>query len=344
MTDTHDKTNIDPDDEERVTEAKKSRFARREFTASEAIISEINEAAEANIDENDPVHELIEDHTITGRYSEYQMRGYRQALSPERSDPFADGGKTPAHDSTGTTYADVMQKKQLKEAQRQLEIDIAKKVKAGDLKESEVTKVMAEVTAESKAPAKKKRRWDATPQDLEVPTLGTEAEDDADKTPAHLAKTPAIHSNKWDATPAHVPVAGENAEPKLGKRNRWDETPAHQSGNASLWGETPRTITMTGDDDETLMAKSSSKRRSRWDATPADMGATPSLGAATPVSSMGMATPVGTPGGATPKFGDAMGATPQYGGMTPSGATPTGNQLYGLQPRGAVADKLQLES
>ena len=341
MADNTDSMPVDPDDEELVAQQKK-KLHRREYTASSAILDEIADAAEANQDENGQVHELIQDHTIGGRQNAYLQRQYRQQLSPERSDPFADGGKTPAHPASGTSYQDIMQKKLLRESQRQLELDIAQKIKSGELTESEVNKAMAEVKSTgTEKPAKKKRRWDATPVNEGEATLNEKPEED--QVPAHLAKTPAI-GNRWDATPAHLPsssadisdTTSSSNRASIGKRNRWDETPMHKpvEEKAPAWGETPRTIAMTGDDDESILAKAASaatpsKRRSRWDATPADMGATPTLGAQTPVSGAMGATPTGDAMGETPKFG--LGATPTYGQMTPSGATPTGASLVGLQ-------------
>merc|ERR1712174_162824 len=101
---------------------------------------------------------------------------------------------------------EIMQKKHLKESQRQLELDIAKKIKDGELSEGQVSRAFAELEKE-KEPAKKKRRWDETPagEPGQEATLGEDQgqENDEPEVPSHLAKTPAI-GNKWDATPAHI--------------------------------------------------------------------------------------------------------------------------------------------
>jgi splicing factor 3B subunit 1 len=313
------KMQIDPDDEEMI---QKARQGRREYTATQNILDEQEVTAQMDIteDQSDPF--ALRKGTIGGRQSDYQQRQYEREISPERSDPFANGGKTPARgDEDISNFAKVVQAKTTKENEKQLRQDISKGIKDGEFTEKEVSAAMAEVVSDNKR--KKRRRWDATPDDVGQATLEVEE----DLGPAHLAKTPAI-APRWDATPGHGTSEDSGTESSRKRRNRWDETPAHiTSGTAGengvpLWGETPRALS-GADDDEALIAKSKgvtpSKRRSRWDATPADMGMTPSLDS------------FGTPKmGETPKF-DMGGATPQFGSMTPSGATPVGMMAAGFQ-------------
>ncbi|XP_035688999.1 splicing factor 3B subunit 1 isoform X1 [Branchiostoma floridae] len=322
---------IQDDDEDDYTGSVLAK--RSTYTAPAALLNDIPQA-EQNYD---PFAEHRV-RTIAEREDEYRARRRNLIISPERFDPFAEGGKTP--DVTQRTYRDVMREAALKKDERAVREEILQKQKTGDL---QVNKVV-----EEKPKATKRRRWDQTGDETPsaTPKKKMSSWDQAD-TPSHTpaqtrwdetpgrpkggetpGATPGQSTRNWAETPAHAtpgattpgrtpghdtPGAGgmtPRATPSA-RRNRWDETPKTERetpGHGSGWAETPRTDRGMGDGviSETPTPGASSKRRSRWDETP-----------------------VGTPGPATPMLGQ---------GITPTGpkamnmATPTPGHIMQMTP------------
>ncbi|CAH1995277.1 unnamed protein product [Acanthoscelides obtectus] len=266
--------------------------------------------------------------TIADREDEYRQQRRRMIISPERVDPFADGGKTP--DLQTRNYSQIMKEQLLKSEENELRKKLIEKAKDGTLKAT---------NGDVKATPKKRGRWDQTVDEAVVPakkktlsvatpsTAKTPANIRWDETPGHSGMgsetpgaTPGQSTRQWDATPGaatpgrETPGHAGSTSEKSSRRNscisnflhcRWDETPKtdrETPGHSSGWAETPRTDRTAGGPDliQETPTPGASKRRSRWDETPStvDGGITPMLtpGGSTPVGvkAMAMATP--TPG------------------------------------------------
>ena len=300
---------------------------RATYTAPKAFL---NEPLKANKDDEEP--DPFAEHRkakIADREDEYRKRRMKMQISPERMDPFANGGQTPLQGTRG--YADVMRDQQLKATEADLTKQMRDKAKEGTLK---VVDQNIGNGAPRSAP-KRRGRWDMTTEETPSKTA-KKPPSEASTTPAHLnqwdatpgrrepgAETPASAGTRmWDPTPAHTTPGRETgggttpAAATPGRRNRWDETPRTERetpGHGAGWAETPRTDRGAGDKiiSETP-TPSASKRRSRWDETPS--AATPSM---TPSAMTPSMTPAG--GGMTP----VGGMTPGGGGATPSMMTPS---------------------
>ncbi|KAF3824257.1 hypothetical protein GH733_008542 [Mirounga leonina] len=92
---------------------------------------------------------------IADREDEYKKHRRTMIISPERLDPFADGGKTPDPKMNARTYMDVMREQHLTKEEREIRQQLAEKAKAGELK-------VVNGAAASQPPSKRKRRWDQT--------------------------------------------------------------------------------------------------------------------------------------------------------------------------------------
>ena len=75
---------------------------------------------------------------IIDREDEYRQKRRQRIISPERHDPFADGGKTPDIKALSKvrTFVDVMREQALSEKEKELKADMVEKGKAGELKVS----------------------------------------------------------------------------------------------------------------------------------------------------------------------------------------------------------------
>ncbi|ESP03174.1 hypothetical protein LOTGIDRAFT_199416 [Lottia gigantea] len=277
---------------------------------------------------------------ITDREDAYQARRRQMIISPERYDPFADGGKTPDPKLAARTYADVMTELQIDKEQAGLRKQMTEKAKTGDLQPI----ANGNKESQKKVPAKR-RRWDQSAGGDETPAKkksstwdaaeagGTPSNSRWDETPGRSkgsetpGATPGASTRMWDSTPGHATpgaatpgrdTPGNQPTPSA-RRNRWDETPKTERGtpgHGSGWAETPKTD-RGGDLIEDTPTPGASKRRSRWDETP---------GANTP----GGMTPSMTPGGMTPTMTPAMAmATPTPGHLM--SMTPEQMQAYSWQ-------------
>lgn len=270
--------------------------------------------------------------TIAEKEDEYRILRRRMIISPERVDPFAEGGKTP--DVGSRTYTEIMREQQLRGEENEIRKKMMEKAKDGTLKP---------VVEEPAPVAKKRGRWDKTADGIaavpakkkavqvqsesawEKDESATPATQRWDETPAYAkgSETPgATPSTRiWDATPAHATPGRETplltGDKSSVRRNRWDETPRTERDTPahSGWAETPRTDRVGGDLIQETPTPGASKRRSRWDETPSNQAAS-TPGTITPgamMSSMTPATPVTPHAAATPL-------------LTPSGVTPTGHK------------------
>uniref|UniRef100_A0A3Q1J4K9 Splicing factor 3B subunit 1 n=1 Tax=Anabas testudineus TaxID=64144 RepID=A0A3Q1J4K9_ANATE len=268
---------------------------------------------------------------IADREDEYKARRRQMIISPERLDPFADGGKTPDPKLQVRSYVDVMLEQNLSKEEREIRQQLAEKAKSGDLK-------AVNGSAASQAATKRKRRWDQTAD--QTPSNATPKKmsswDQADTTAevihshfSHLLldgsrhntflshvsnviftpfETPgATPSTRMD-TPGHA-TPGHGGATGSVRKNRWDETPKTERetpGHGSGWAETPRTDRGDESVGETP-TPGASKRKSRWDETPASQ-----MGSSTPLLTPGK-TPIGTPAMnmATPTPGHLMSMTPE---------------------------------
>uniref|UniRef100_A0AAQ4RX93 Splicing factor 3B subunit 1 n=1 Tax=Gasterosteus aculeatus aculeatus TaxID=481459 RepID=A0AAQ4RX93_GASAC len=267
---------------------------------------------------------------IAEREDEYKARRRQMIISPERLDPFADGGKTPDPKLQGRSYVEVMLEQNLSKEEREIRLQMVEKAKAGDLK-------VVNGSAASAAAAKRKRRWDQTADSSNNCRPGhtpghtpahTPSNSRWDETPGRAkgSETPGAtpSTRMWDPTPSHTPAGAAtpgrgdtpgHATPGHGgatgsvRKNRWDETPKTERetpGHGSGWAETPRTDRGDESVGETP-TPGASKRKSRWDETPASQ-----MGSSTPLLTPGK-TPIGTPAMnmATPTPGHLMSMTPE---------------------------------
>ncbi|KAM7407012.1 hypothetical protein PAMA_002970 [Pampus argenteus] len=279
---------------------------------------------------------------IAEREDEYKTRRMKMIISPERLDPFADGGKTPDPKLQVRSYVDVMLEQNLSKEEREIRQQLAEKAKSGDLK-------AVNGSAAAQAATKRKRRWDQTadqtPSNATPKKMSSWDQADANSetpghTPAHTpsnsrwdetpgrpkgSETPGAtpSTRMWDPTPSHTPAGAAtpgrdtpgHATPGHGgatgsvRKNRWDETPKTERetpGHGSGWAETPRTDRGDESVGETP-TPGASKRKSRWDETPASQ-----MGSSTPLLTPGK-TPIGTPAMnmATPTPGHLMSMTPE---------------------------------
>ncbi|CAG0896458.1 unnamed protein product [Darwinula stevensoni] len=270
--------NEEQDDDEYEPPAQREN-KRTSYTAPLALLNDIPQADK----DYDPFAEHKRP-TIADREDEYKQKRRRLVISPERVDPFADGGKTP--DINSRTYAAILKEQSLKAEEHETPGHVHA--------HWEETPGHARSGAGGETPGgaatpSSTRLWDATP---------------GHATPGHEKATPSARRNRWDETP---------------KTER--ETPGHGSGWAET-PRTDRTGA-AGDLIQETPTPSASKRRSRWDETPGTVGgtsvATPTpVGAATPQTPGTPMTPVTpgmmTPSGVTPTGHKAMAmATPTPG-------------------------------
>ncbi|XP_073068647.1 splicing factor 3B subunit 1-like isoform X2 [Manis javanica] len=270
---------------------------------------------------------------IADREDEYKKHRRTMIISPERLDPFADGGKTPDPKMNARTYMDVMREQHLTKEEREIRQQLAEKAKAGELK-------VVNGAAASQPPSKRKRRWDQTADQTPGATPKKLSSWDQAETPGHTpslrwdetpgrakgSETPGATpgSKIWDPTPSHTPAGaatpgrgdtpghatpGHGGATSSARKNKWEETPKTERdtpGHGSGWAETPRTD-RGGDSIGETPTPGASKRKSRWDETPASQ-----MGGSTPVLTPGK-TPIGTPAMnmATPTPGHIMSMTPE---------------------------------
>ncbi|XP_066146291.1 splicing factor 3B subunit 1 isoform X1 [Euwallacea fornicatus] len=295
--------------------------------------------------------------TIADREDEYRQKRRIMIISPERVDPFADGGKTPDINARG--YTQIMKETLLKGEENEVRRKIVEKAKEGSLKTQNGDAKVApkkrgrwdQTVEESFVPAKKKTLSVSTPSTAATPVWEgdkTPADIRWDETPGHKGSetpgaTPGQSTRIWDATPGAATPGRETPghDKASARRNRWDETPKTERetpGHSSGWAETPRTDRTGADLIQETPTPGASKRRSRWDETPS--AATPSNATMTP-GAMTPQTPHGTPGHATPML------TP--GGSTPVGVkamamgTPTPGHLASMTPEQLQAFRWERE-
>ncbi|XP_004535089.1 splicing factor 3B subunit 1 [Ceratitis capitata] len=320
---------------------------RTTYTAPSSVLKDVTQGKE----DVDPMADRRRP-TIADREDEYRQKRRRIIISPERADPFADGGKTP--DIGSRTYPDIMREQMLKGEESELRRKIQEKSKDGTLLKSSNGEVPKETTT------RKRGRWDqtvsesfvpakvsATPNSAATPTWEDKTPGDHrwDETPGHKGSetpgaTPGLGTRIWDATPAH-PMTPSHETPgheKSARRNRWDETPKteRETPGHSGWAETPKPDRGTSDNVVAESTPGASKRRSRWDETPSNAtpsmtpssAMTPSLTPSmTPHTTPGHITPLLTPGGTTPIGVKAMAmATPTPGAL--AAMTPEQLQAY----------------
>uniref|UniRef100_A0A6Q2Z3R6 Splicing factor 3B subunit 1 n=1 Tax=Esox lucius TaxID=8010 RepID=A0A6Q2Z3R6_ESOLU len=288
---------------------------------------------------------------IAEREDEYKARRRQMIISPERLDPFADGGKTPDPKLQSRSYMDVMKEQHLTKEEKEIRQQMAEKAKTGDLKA-----VNGSAASQAAAAAKRKRRWDqtaekqdqsGTPSNAGTPKKMSswDQADQAAETPGHTpGHTPS--NSRWDETPGRN--KGSETPGATPSTRMWDPTPSHTPAGAATpgRGDTPGHAT-PGHGGAT-----GSVRKNRWDETPKteretpghgsgwaetprtdrgdeSVGETPTPGASkrksrwdeTPASQMGSSTPLMTPGKtpigtpamnmATPTPGHLMSMTPE---------------------------------
>ncbi|XP_014097982.1 splicing factor 3B subunit 1 [Bactrocera oleae] len=320
---------------------------RTTYTAPISVLKDVTQGKE----DVDPMADRRRP-TIADREDEYRQKRRRIIISPERADPFADGGKTP--DIGSRTYPDIMREQMLKGEESELRRKIQEKSKEGTLVKTSNGEATKEPTT------RKRGRWDqtvsesfvpakvsATPNSAATPTWEDKTPGDHrwDETPGHKGSetpgaTPGLGTRIWDATPAH-PMTPSHETPgheKSARRNRWDETPKteRETPGHSGWAETPKPDRGTSDNVVAESTPGASKRRSRWDETPSNAtpsmtpssAMTPSLTPSmTPHTTPGHVTPLLTPGGTTPIGVKAMAmATPTPGAL--AAMTPEQLQAY----------------
>ncbi|KAL1137623.1 hypothetical protein AAG570_009319, partial [Ranatra chinensis] len=329
---------VDDDEYETVTISNQNK--RPGYTAPAALL---NDVAQSDKD-YDPFAERRRP-TVAEKEDEYRQKRRMMIISPERADPFADGGKTP--DVGSRTYPEIMKEQLLRGEENELRKKMIEKAKEGTLK---VVTSNGEVkgkkrggrwdqTTDADASAPKKKVADPTWEKDEQATPATAR---WDETPGHAkgSETPgATPSTRiWDATPGHATPGHatpgrETPAATQSRRNRWDETPKteRETPGHSGWAETPRTD-RGADLIQDTPTPSASKRRSRWDETPtAGGGATPAGGMTPSTPATAVATPLMAPS-VTPTGQKAM-----------TMATPTPGHLMTMTPEQLQAYRWERE-
>ncbi|XP_014251368.1 splicing factor 3B subunit 1 isoform X2 [Cimex lectularius] len=314
---------VDDDEFEPVSFSNQNK--RAGYTAPAALLNDVAQSEK----DYDPFADRRRP-TIAEKEDEYRQMRRRMIISPERVDPFAEGGKTP--DVGSRTFTEIMKEQMLRGEENEIRKKLAEKAKDGTLKiqsNGETVKAKKrgrwDQTVDSDASAAKKKASEATWDKDEA----TPAQARWDETPGHAkgSETPgATPSTRiWDATPGHATPGHatpgrETPAQSTSRRNRWDETPKteRETPGHSGWAETPRTDRTGADLIQDTPTPSASKRRSRWDETPSATPAgamTPSTPAVvtTPMMGAPTATPTGTKAMAmaTPTPGHLMTMTPE---------------------------------
>jgi splicing factor 3B subunit 1 len=162
-------------------------------------------------DESDPFAQRGNSRRIIDRESEYHARRLNRVLSPERHDPFAEGGET---NGESRSYVEVIKQAELEREEYRL------------LQKVEEKKKEAKELAKEQPATQKKRRWDmATPVDAKPASDWSKADDEE----STAGKT------RWDETPRG---SSDSSIETPRKRSRWDVTPLI-TAKKSRWDETP---------------------------------------------------------------------------------------------------------
>ncbi|KAF7989065.1 hypothetical protein HCN44_007375 [Aphidius gifuensis] len=310
---------------------------RPSFNAPAALLNDVAQTGKEYDPFADRRRPTVGDRVGANEYQ--QKRRTIGVISPDRNDPFADGGKTP--EPGARTFNVIMKEQWVRGEEIEVKKQILEKKKDGTL----------QTNGDQKPVVKKRGRWDQTEDappikktagtTLTTTTTGatttttTASWENTDVTPAAVrwdetpghgkggetpGATPGQSTRMWEATPGHatpgaVTPGRETPADKISqsRRNRWDETPKtdrETPGHNSGWAETPRTDRISGDLIQETPTPSASKRRSRWDETPSNQ----------------------TPGSMTPQTPATPLTTPHQNNnlMTPSSATPIGNKAMGL--------------
>uniref|UniRef100_A0A224X5B3 Putative splicing factor 3b subunit 1 n=1 Tax=Panstrongylus lignarius TaxID=156445 RepID=A0A224X5B3_9HEMI len=322
---------VDDDEYEPVSFSNQNK--RPGYTAPAALLNDVAQSEK----DYDPFAERRRP-TVAEKEDEYRQKRRRMIISPERVDPFAEGGKTP--DIGSRTYTEIMKEQMLRGEENEIRKKMSEKAKEGTLK-----------VTNGEVKAKKRGRWDQTVDTEVIPKKKVadatwEKDDQAtpatarwDETPGHPkgSETPGAtpSARMWDATPGHATPGHatpgrETPATGTSRRNRWDETPKteRETPGHSGWAETPRTDRTGGADlIQDTPTPSASKRRSRWDETPS---ATPA-GGMTPSTPAAVATPLMAPS-VTPTGHKAMAM-----------ATPTPGHLMTMTPEQLQAYRWERE-
>ncbi|KAM9804690.1 LOW QUALITY PROTEIN: splicing factor 3B subunit 1 [Neosynchiropus ocellatus] len=312
------------------------------------------------IPQSDDTYDPFAEHRpqkIADREDEYKARRMQMIISPERLDPFADGGKTPDPKLQVRSYVDVMMEQNLSKEEREIRLQMVEKAKAGELK-------AVNGSAASQAAAKRKRRWDQTadqtPSNATPKKLSSwdQADSNAEvrhsifaltkkkktlqivlrvcvlffsvQTPGHTpAHTPS--NSRWDETPGRP--KGSETPGATPSTRMWDPTPSHTPAGAATPGrDTPGHATPGHG------GAPGSVRKNRWDETPKTERETPGHGsgwAETPRTDRGDESVGETPTPGASKRKSRWDETPasQMGSSTPlltPGKTPIGTPAMNL--------------
>ncbi|KAI1304158.1 Splicing factor 3B subunit 1 [Halotydeus destructor] len=295
----------DDDDDYRNGAANGALAAKKSVSAPQAFLNDMVD------DDHDPMAGNRVPR-IADRYDEYRSRGIGRTLSPDRVDPYADGGKTP--DARARSYPQIMREQNLARDEAELKRRLQDKAKSGELESEKPSKRKRWDQASSDEPAAKKQAEYHEAQTPAAPGMW-------DATPGRVASAEVTGRATWDPTPVHTSVSatpGSETPSTRPRRNRWDETPradGSETPHIDGWAQTPKADRI-GDLIEDTPGPGASKRRSRWDETPQGIVTpqTPMMSGMTP--SM---TPM-TPGAATPMGAKAMAMatpTPNHLLMTP---------------------------
>lgn len=126
--------------------------------------------------------------TIADREDEYKQKRRRIIISPDRADPFADGGKTP--DIGSRTYTDIMREQMLKGEESELRLKIMEKSKDGTLQKT--------APEPPKEGGRKRGRWDQTVSESFVPAKTVAQTPSSAATPTWEEVNILYHNNCMD--------------------------------------------------------------------------------------------------------------------------------------------------
>ncbi|OLN88798.1 U2 snRNP component prp10 [Colletotrichum chlorophyti] len=206
------------DDDDEMEGADNTRRLVGQYTASRDMIDEF--ARGDGVEEDDVLAGRGEkSNRITDRETDYQKRRFDRALTPTRADPFAANG------ADGTSYRDIMEKRELEREEERVMRAIAAKAEGGAEENGNVAQATLkdgdmENADAANAGRKRKKRWDVS---------STPAGDEEAGQPSEPVKS---KRSRWDQAPS---LPGTEAADGPKKRSRWDQAPsATPMGNQGL--------------------------------------------------------------------------------------------------------------
>ncbi|EFQ35244.1 splicing factor 3B subunit 1 [Colletotrichum graminicola] len=204
------------DDDDEMEGTDNTRRLVGQYTASRDMIDEF--ARGDGVEEDDPLAGRGEkSNRITDRETDYQKRRFDRALSPVRTDAFSNGDN-----QDGSSYRDIMARRELEKEEEEVARKIKAKVAAGPEEDGNIAQA----------------------------TLKDDGKENAEANSADAASAGRKRKKRWDVSTVQAAdeEAPQSSEPAKSKRSRWDQTPSLESADApkkrSRWDQAPSATPM----------------------------------------------------------------------------------------------------